>query len=101
MDKLSDKDIRTIRTKPWVKNEGINLDQKVIEDTVKDLQLTNCPVCKGPLSSKDNFDTDLKMFSSTTANETLPSFLIVESPHREILRDTGSLLVYKGLSVSI
>lgn len=52
--------LRKIRTEPWFKNEkNISLEKSVIEETIKKLKLTKCPVCKGDLSQKDNFDLSL------------------------------------------
>jgi predicted anti-sigma-YlaC factor YlaD len=60
MPSISDTAIRGIRTKPWYRNEGnIPIDQAVIEETVRKLHLTKCPVCRGELKSKDNFGTYL------------------------------------------
>lgn len=49
----------SIRKGTWAKNEGINIDQKVIEQTIKELELKTCPVCKGSLESRDQFGTHL------------------------------------------
>ena len=51
-----EKFLRGIRTKHWFKNpKNLNIDQQVIEETVKKLTLTQCPVCRRDLSNEDNF----------------------------------------------
>ena len=60
MGKISEDCIRGIRVKPWFRNpRNLKLDQAIIEETIRNLKLTKCPVCKGNLSLNDNFDTSL------------------------------------------
>ncbi|MFC1710800.1 hypothetical protein ACFLZJ_01440 [Nanoarchaeota archaeon] len=53
--RFNEKDLRKgVRTSPWVKNEkSLPLDQVVIEETVLNLKLNKCPVCKDKLKSGD------------------------------------------------
>jgi hypothetical protein len=51
--------LRFLRKGDWYINQGLTLDQEVIEETVRNLRPTRCPVCRGNLSHKDNFGTRL------------------------------------------
>ncbi len=58
-------DTLEIRPLPWFENHGkLSLDQAVIEQTVRNLRLTHCPVCTGELSRKDNFGVSMPSFGS-------------------------------------
>jgi len=70
MGRLSEKNIEGgIRTKPWRENTGLSIDQTVVEEAVKNLNLTTCPVCKEKLSNIDNFGNNLSTVSSTNKME--------------------------------
>jgi hypothetical protein len=67
--KALDKEIRSIRTEPWYfLKEGLKINQDVIEETVKNLRLERCPLCKGDLSTKDNFGTALQDYLASPDN---------------------------------
>ena len=57
---INDKSKLSIRKGTWPVNEGIYIDQIVIEKTIKKLELKICPVCKGDLESQDQFNTSLQ-----------------------------------------
>lgn len=60
MRRLSDEVIKGIRTKPWyINKKNLLIDSEVIKETVKELCLKKCPICKGELKNKDNFETPL------------------------------------------
>src|SRR3989344_6581106 len=50
---LSSNEIKKIRTKPWyINKQNLILDKEVVEEIVKNLKLTKCPVCKEELESR-------------------------------------------------
>ncbi len=58
-----------IRTKPWSQiDRSLKIKQSVIEKTVRELELTFCPVCSGDLKSKDNFENNLNLGISNSKN---------------------------------
>jgi len=63
--KIENKDNLSIRTKEWYKNKGINISQKVIEETIRELNLKKCPVCEGELEHSDQFGTGLPSQNET------------------------------------
>lgn len=67
--KTLDKEIRSIRTGPWYfLKEGLKINQDVIEETIKNLRLERCPLCKGDLQTKDNFGTSLQSYLASPNN---------------------------------
>jgi hypothetical protein len=67
--KALDTKIRGIRTKPWYFLEkGLKINQEIIEETVRNLRLERCPLCKGNLSTEDNFGTSLPSYLSSQDN---------------------------------
>ena len=48
------------KIKSWSNNSGnLSLDKKIIEETLRDLQLVKCPICGRELEYKDNFGVTL------------------------------------------
>ena len=114
MTRLSEEVIRKIRTKPWYKNEqNVILHQTVIEEAVRSLRLTKCPVCKGDLSNKDNFGVGLPknetfeekycpkdnyiiqlqahQYKGNTQGTSLHMYIFSNSRHSVLLADSGEL----------
>ena len=60
MPKLTREEVGEIRTDSWWKNKRrLSLDKAVIEESVLNLHLMNCPVCGGKLSREDSSGTRL------------------------------------------
>ena len=62
MAKLRQEDIKTIRKGDWYKNSGkASIDQSIIEETIKNLNIIHCPICGNETSHKDNSGNTLPL----------------------------------------
>jgi|GEM_PF-4276120 len=102
MNKLSDKDIRGKIREQWMKNGNLSLDQTIIEQTVKDLDLTMCPVCRGALSLEDNFGTSLIAPNTTKMEKYCPkdNYIIELTAHQYLGSGMGTTLSMRILTNS-
>ena len=114
MTKLKNEEIRKIRTNPWHKNKGgLSLDQEIIEESVKNLRLTYCPICKGKLERNDNFGTNLisndkiiqrycpnenyifemgvHQYNGNTFGTSIRMRIYTNSMHTQLIADSGEL----------
>ena len=79
----------------WYRNEKkINLDQAVIKETIRNLKLSKCPVCKGDLSSQDNFGTSLPWNNYSQEGYCPRDNLIIKLGAHEYSGDTSGTALY-------
>jgi len=112
-----------IRTGPWFFNKGINLNQNIIDESVKKLELEKCPVCESRLSYRDNFGNPLPrefrkrfgycpkddhiiefsyhQYEGNTFGTTLSMKIHTNSKFSELLADSGELADIKGKHIQL
>jgi hypothetical protein len=90
--------------------KGLNLSQEVINEAAKSLELMRCPVCKGELSSVDNFGIHLpqdQFFPNRSEinrycpTDNLIIQLVAQKPNEDRLAPNLEMKIYTNAKYSV